>query len=204
MSVEFIEYSLEGLRDESIRLAKLVERDGYRPDCVAYLARGGWIIGETVAEYFGVPVVELSAHRSGDSAKGRLPFLLSKLPRSVRKFLRELEISRRLKHDDGKSQYKTICVTERYPIPEDINRILLVDDSADTGASVIAAVRELSRLFSTSEVRSAVLNVFAGSKAWIDWHLHRDCLLCLPSSKDNAEYSLFVRQYEGTSLQKTT
>lgn len=202
--MEFIEYSLESLRDESIRLAKLVEKDGYRPDCVAYLARGGWIIGETVAEYFRVPVIELSAHRSGDSIKERSSSLLAKLPSSVRKLLRELEINHRLKHDDGKSQHKTVRVTERYPIPEGVTRVLLVDDSADTGASIAMALSTLKTMFSKAVVRVAVINTFSKAleSTYLDWWLYEEYLLSLPSSKDSKEYDHFAVLYEAREVRQ--
>lgn len=198
--MEFIEYSLESLRDESIRLAEMVEKAGYRPDCVAYLARGGWVIGEAVASCFGVPVMELTAHRGGDAAKDRSASLLSRLPRLVRKGLREWEIRRRLKHDDGVAQHKSIRITERYPLPKRAEKILLVDDSADTGSSIAAAVEALSRTFFGAEIRVAVLNAFprAMEGRQIDWCLHEECLLCLPSSKDNREYHSFIDKYEST------
>ncbi len=176
----------------------MVEKAGYRPDCVAYLARGGWVIGEVVASCFGVPVMELTAHRSGDAAKDRSASLLSRLPRLVRKGLREWEIRRRLKHDDGVAQHKSIRITERYPLPKRVEKILLVDDSADTGASIAAAIEALSRTFLGAEIRVAVLNVFSRALegCQIDWCLHEGCLLCLPSSKDNREYSNFALMYE--------
>lgn len=200
--MEFIEYSLESLHDESIRLAKRIEGDGYRPDCVAYLARGGWIIGKAVAEYFGVPLIELSAHRKGDSAKDYAAVFLSRIPRSIRIMMRSLEIRNRLSHDDGDSQRKSVHLTSRYPIPNHINRILLVDDAADTGASIVAGRGILSEAFPKAMIMTAVINVFGKAlmSAHIDWWLYEDCLLCLPSSKDSKEYDQFIALYEAKEL----
>lgn len=200
--MEFIEYSLASLRDESIRLANEVGKGGYNPDCVAYLARGGWIIGEAVAAHFSAPVIELTAHRGGDAAKARSSAVLSMLPRSIKKFLREQEIIHRLRHDTGLSQQKTMQISTRYKLPEHIERILLVDDSADTGASIVSAISLLSNVFPEVEIRVAVLNVFDRAKETvkIDWHLHERCLLSLPSSKDNTEYPQFMNQYETASF----
>lgn len=195
--MEFIEYSLEGLRDESVRLAETVERGGYRPDCVAYLARGGWLIGEAVAEYFGAPLIELSAHRSGDVAKERGASLLSRLPRPVRKALREWEIKRRLSGDSGETQRKSVRLTDRYDVPAGAQRILLVDDSADTGESLAEALEVLGDSFPSSEQRIAVINVFerAQRSVPIDWWLHKDTMMSLPSSKDNRRYREFSKMY---------
>ena len=196
--MEFIEYSLESLRDESICLAEMVEGDGYRPDCVAYLARGGWVIGEAVAGHFGAPLIELSAHRSGDAAKERGASLLARLPKVAKKTLREWEIRRRLSTDSGEAQRKSVRLTERYQVPSSAERVLLVDDSADTGASISAAMEQIERLFPGSDVRVAVINSFAPARdaVRLDWSLHIDCLLCTPMSKDSRDYLRVCREYE--------
>lgn len=200
--MEFIEYSLESLRDESVRLAEMVERDGYRPDCVAYLARGGWLIGKEISEYFGTPLIELSAHRSGDAAKESTAPFLSSIPRPIRKIMRSLEIKRRLAHDDGTTQKKTVHLTSRYRIPAKVNQLLLVDDSADTGVSIVAASSVLAAKFPGATVKVAVINAFnkAMETARLDWCLHKECLLGLPSSKDSKEYGRFTALYDAKDL----
>lgn len=201
--MEFVEYSLASLCREAVRLAVLVQENGYRPDCVAYLARGGWIIGEIVASHFFAPVVELSVQRSGNLTKEKSSGLLQRLPRSLRKTLREWEIAIRLSsRQKGESRHGALQLTDRYSIPSGISKVLLVDDSADTGYSVAAAVDELSLVFPDAEIRTAVINAFAVAKgnAHIDWCLYENRLLGTPSSKDNREYDDFVARYSGNDV----
>lgn len=198
--MEFAEYSIASLRDESLKLARLVDEGGYSPDCVAYLARGAWIIGETMADYYGVPRIELTAHRSGEVEKRKTSALLRLLPRVLRRLLRECEVRRRLRTDDGSSQRRTMHLTERHPVPEGVSRILLVDDSVDTGASILAALNEIRILIPDAEVRVAAINVFAPAKSLgiVDWMLMEGVLLGLPSSKDSVEYKTFCSAYEAS------
>lgn len=194
--MEFLEFSIERLRTESMQLAKLVEASEYTPDCVVYLAKGGWLIGEAVAEYFNIPILELSAKRSGDAAKSSIAPILQKLPRSLKKFLREIEINKS-KKSSGVQQRKNLRMTDRYPAPANPKHLLLVDDSADSGASIVAATSLLKTVYPEAEVKIGLINAFdeAYQVAQIDWVLHKNTMLSLPSSKDNKDYGRFLDLY---------
>lgn len=196
--MELLEFSLASFRDESLRLAKMVEETGYEPDCVAYLAKGAWQIGEACAGYFGVPMVELTAHRSGESVKSGTRSILQALPRGLRRMLREAELRKRLEGADGAAQKKTMRLTGRFALPEGAKRVLLVDDAADTGSSLIAAKELLASLLPGCEVRAAVIASFGPARdaKAVDVSLHENVLLCSPMSKDNKDYSLAVSAYE--------
>lgn len=133
--MELLEFSLESFHDESLRLALMVEESGYTPDCVAYLAKGAWQIGEVCAEYFHVPIIELTAHRSGDAAKNSVKSILQLLPSFLKKALRQAELKKRLGSTSGNvsDQKKNMRLTDRFEVPGYVRRVLLVDDAADTG-----------------------------------------------------------------------
>lgn len=196
--MELLEFSPESFRDESLRLAKLVESSGWRPDCVAYLAKGAWQIGEVCADYFSTPVIELSAHRTGEAAKTGAHCFLRVLPRSVRKLLREMELRKRLSSFDGNSQKKTMRLTDRFELPVEAARILIVDDAADTGSSLIAAKGFLADLWPASEIKTAVINSFGHARlsGAVDYSLYEDVLLCTPMSKDSRYYEEATRSYK--------
>ena len=196
--MELLEFSLASFRDESLRLARMVEQTGYEPDCVAYLAKGAWQIGEACAEYFEVPMIELTAHRSGESVKSGTRSILQALPKGLRRMLREAELRKRLEGADGAAQKKTMRLTGRFALPEGAKRVLLVDDAADTGSSLIAAKELLASLLPGCEVRTAVIASFGPARdaEAVDVSLHENVLLCSPMSKDNKDYSLAVSAYE--------
>lgn len=196
--MELLEFSLESFRDESLRLAGLVEAAGYRPDCVAYLAKGAWQIGEACAGYFAAPIVELSAHRSGEAAKSGARSVLQAQPRFVRRALREAELRKRLGAADGSAQRKSMAITDRFGLPEGAKRVLLVDDAADTGSSLLSARGLLMRALPGCEVKTAVIASFGPARVAgaVDFSLHEDVLLCSPMSKDNRDYSASLAAYE--------
>ena len=196
--MELLEFSLASFRDESLRLAKMVEETGYEPDCVAYLAKGAWQIGEACADYFEVPIIELTAHRSGESVKSGTRSILQALPRGLRRMLREAELRKRLEGADGAAQKKTMRLTERFALPEGAKRVLLVDDAADTGSSLIAAKELLASLLPGCEVRTAVIASFGPARdaEAVDVSLHENVLLCSPMSKDNKDFEKALSAYE--------
>lgn len=198
--MELLEFSLESFRDESFKLALMVEESGYKPDCVAYLAKGAWQIGEVCADYFHVPIIELTAHRSGDAAKGSIKSILQLLPVFLRKALREAELHKRLNSTSGNvsAQKKNMRLTDRFEVPDHVRNVLLVDDAADTGRSLSAATELLESLMPNCEVRTAVITSFAPARSAgvVDYCIHPDALLCSPMSKDNKDYAKAVRGYE--------
>ena len=66
--MDCVTLSLKSLREESLKLAAVVERE-YKPDLVVYIARGGYLIGKDVADYFQVPCVGIHADRRGGGLK---------------------------------------------------------------------------------------------------------------------------------------
>lgn len=194
--MDFVELSIESLQEESKRLAELVARD-WNPDLVIYLAKGGFLIGEEVANYFNVELLEFDVHRAGDVAKRKSSRILSSLPKGIRKKIRESELKARLKADAGQKQKNTLHLTERYQISVEPTKVLVVDDSADTGNSLLSAIYLTKELFPNAEIKTATLNIFdkALSRIRVDWYLYCNCLLGTPASKDNKQYSLFIEKY---------
>lgn len=83
--------SLKSLREESLKLAKKIEKN-YTPDIVIYIARGGYLIGKEISDYFNVPCVGIHAERRGGGVKEVLSPLLRILPSSIKRMLREIEL----------------------------------------------------------------------------------------------------------------
>lgn len=194
--MDFVELSIEEVDRLSRSLAASVVDSGYRPDLVAYLARGGWLIGKSVAKELSCPILELSTHRSGDKFKAKNSRLLRAIPHAARKNLRTIEITKRLKQTDA-THGKRLHITDRYNAPEQANAILLVDDSADTGVSLRAAVELLREAYPSADIKIAVFNVFREARRQVDIpiSLYEDTLLCLPSSKDSRDYERFLIGY---------
>lgn len=70
--MDCIELSIKSLEDESKKLAKQIEKK-YKPDAVIFIARGGFLIGRVVSENFNIPLIAITAERSGNTIKYSFP-----------------------------------------------------------------------------------------------------------------------------------
>ena len=103
----------------------------FRPDLVVFLAKSGFLYAKPLAEYFSVPMVDLSAGRAGNSWKDKIRKYMPFIPKS----LVSLVVSSPMKYYvHGKKKERNLRRTKRYQRIKvgEYKRILLVDDTADT------------------------------------------------------------------------
>lgn len=195
--MRFIEMNIDELAHASCELCEKID-PVYHPDLVVYLARGGYLIGCDVARYFGCGLAELDKHR--DSLAKKDSKLLCKLPGCLKHFLREAELKFRSFRSESKdlSYVPPAIFTGRYPWPDEALRILIVDDSIDSGESIISARKAVENRYPAADVRVAVLNTFIepSEKIDFDWVLLTNSLLSTPASADSPCYAEFCRLYE--------
>lgn len=193
----FLELNIDSLKESTLSLCEMISPD-FKPDFVAYLARGGYLIGCDAARFFECPLVELDKHRTEHVKKDT--DLLRRLPRWAKHALRETEQQFRRVFSNGKDfgEIQPAILTNRYPLPAKASRILLVDDSIDSGASIVAGRLRLASLFPEADVRVAVLNSFIrpSEQVAFDWVLFENALLSTPSSADSPSYEEFCRLYD--------
>ena len=192
----FVELSIENLRNETISFAKEIEPQ-YTPDLVAYIAMGGYLIGREMAEYFDVPLIELRTCRSGEKQKQQATTLLTKLPKCCKHALRALEMKSRSCMPRSEEKNRSANITQRYDLPLSSKKILLVDDSVDSGTSAMSAIRVLGERYPNALIEIAAFNVFSASEQVVNvrFWMYRDYLISFPSSKDNLERPVFLEMY---------
>lgn len=189
--------SLKSLREESLKLARKIEKD-YKPDLVVYIARGGYLIGKEISDYFQVPCVGIHAEREGDKLKDFISPLLRLLPKRIKIFLREMELSSGV-HEFNKDRKIYWDVDNKYlECVSSKRKILVVDDSVDTGYSMLQVVGEISRKFGQATIKTAALNVWNKSTevCKINFSNHKNIIITTPMSTDSKEYPLFESLYE--------
>ena len=164
-------------------------QEEYSPHLVIYIARGGYIIGRAMEAGFRVPLLGIEARRSG---------LLSILPRRICNSLRKKEIhsgvhkKRQTRHIEFHQEINHIHQ------PEAIKKILVVDDSIDTGHSMKQVVDFVRQHFTKAEIRIFVLNEMTGQEPIIkaDYTLFRNTIMRTPMSSDSREYYKFLKLYK--------
>ena len=192
--MELVELSLKSLEEVSLKLAKKINED-FDYDLVIFIAKGSYLIGKTIADYKNVPLLEIKAVRQGNSLKNKLKNVLKILPKPVKKVLRNIEV---------KSDVHTKNVSRKIESNEknwnkylDKKRIVLVDDSVDTGNSMKQCAQTIKKYFKDSEVKIVALNFLEKSKQVIDvdFALYNDKLLEGPWSNDSKENGQFIIEY---------
>lgn len=181
-----VELTMEQLRAEALRLAELVGRD-YRPDCVVYIARAGLPVARPMGPAFGAPLVEARAPRPASRLKDLAAPALQHLPLEAKCLLRRVELGLR-----PYAHRQALLAGEA--LPPGCRRVLVVDDSVDTGATLAAACQQVRLCFGGCGVRTAALNVWDKSARRVktDYSLYRNTLLMTPLSRDWAGHPAFA------------
>jgi len=193
--MESIELSLKSSKVESKRLAEKICKE-YKYDLVIFIAKGSYTIGKELADFNKCKLIEIRATRQGNSIKEKLKKVLNILPKKVKKVLRNIEfksnihekiIERKISYDEKIWQQYTEC-----------KKIILVDDSVDTGHSMKQCKEVVEQYFKNSEIKLAALNVFSKSEkvVHVNYYLYKDKLLEGPWSNDSKENDKFVQLYK--------
>ncbi len=194
--MDCIELSLKDLQKRSYELADLV-KENYEPDLIIFIAKGGYLIGKHLGDILEVPIVPVYAERQASSLKTAIAPFLKLLPKSVKVMLREMEI---------KSGVHNTIKERQVSFPNDViiekvskaKKILIVDDSVDTGGSVISIMGALQAIdTSLLDIRVALLNVFteAANKLPRYYCLFHNTIMITPMSNDSKENSQFISLY---------
>ena len=189
--------SLKSLREESLKLAKTIEKD-YTPDIVIYIARGGYLIGKEISDYFNVPCVGIHAERRGGGVKAIISPLLRILPQSVKRSLREMELNSGVhKVDKERNIFWDPMDAHLIKNNSGITNILLVDDSVDTGYSMLQVKDKIYSDLGTVVIRTAAINVWSKSAKVCETNYcnYKNFIIMTPMSKDSKEYPEFEKLY---------
>jgi hypoxanthine phosphoribosyltransferase len=200
--MDYFELSRNGVVNNSLLLADQIVSEWGRPDIVVFISKGAYTIGETIAKQFERPLLEIHASRKANKLKKLLSPLLVLIPLGIKIRLREMEIlfGYHGNHDDRDVWFEK-SAWEQYL---DANKILVVDDSVDTG-STIKSVKSAIRDFSpNSDIRVAALNCFSfcAEDARPDFVLWHDTILNGPWSKDSRGNKQFLSEYEVAKREK--
>lgn len=193
--MKYIELSRKDIEEQCKDWAKEIQKS-YQPDLIVYVAKAGYLIGREMKDVFNVPLVGISATREGNALKEVVGPIVSRMPNFVRNILISLELksdthsknAERLIHfHEGLEKMKS----------SNIQSILVVDDSVDTGHSMKQVVDAIHSLFGDVEIKIAGLNVWDKSRSIIDsdFALYKNTVIKSPMSKDSKEYKDFMRIY---------
>ena len=178
--MKYIELSRKDLEEQCNHWANEIKKS-YQPDLIVYVAKAGYLIGKEMKNVFNVPLVGISATREGNALKDILISL------ELKSDTHSKNTERKIHYHEGLEKMKS----------KNIQRILVVDDSVDTGHSMKQVVDAISSGFNNAEIKIAGLNVWDKSRCIIntDFALYKDTVIKTPMSKDSKEYKEFMKIY---------
>lgn len=194
--MNYTELSLESLREVSINAAKNIKEE-VTIDLIIYVARAGLPIAIYMNEIFQAEILGIGAQRKGNKVKSFLGPIISRMPLFMRNFLISLELKTKVhKHDTERhvAFHESISNIRK----SEYQNILIVDDSIDTGNSLVAVLNEVKKEFTTSQIYTYGLNVWDGSKELVktDFCSYENTIIKAPMSKDSSEYKSFCEMYK--------
>lgn len=198
--MNYQELSIKKLKEINKELFEKVYKN-YKYDCVIFIAKGAYLIGEDFSKLGSTPLLEIYASRKGNKLKKILKPVLQLLPDKLKIFLRKKEMKSDIhdKNNDRQINYDS----KKWENYLDCKKILIVDDSIDTGYSAFLVKEEVSKFFKKSKVKIAVLNYFKKAEKILkpDFYLYENTIIKGPWSNDSKENKKFLKLYNDWKAQ---
>jgi len=180
----------------AVELSEKITNDKFTPDEIIYIEKAGFLIAEKISQVLKISLIHpCSASRNLTKLKKNNSLLLAKLPDWLNSFLRILEVRTKL--------YK-VNTNREIKITNKINpnsKILIIDDSIDTGHTVLSLVTFLvNHGVQRSNIKIAVINILSTKylKPVIlpEYFLFKNIHIQYPWSSDSKEYQNYLKIYE--------
>lgn len=192
--MNYIELSIEDVRKKSKILFDIIKKY-YDYDLVIFIAKGSFIIGEELARLNNTPLIEITAKRKGGYLKSIIKHSFKFVPKKILINLRKKEMKSSV-HEKKSERYVNFD-EEKYHNYLSAKKILLVDDSIDSGNTIISIYNKIKEVYPKSVIKIAVFNEMKKSKRKADYKLYTDHMICGPWSSDSKEHKKFLQLYNG-------
>lgn len=192
------ELSLENLKNECEAWAREISKE-FVPDLLIYVANAGYPIGKAMQNVFDAPMIGIIAQRKGNKLKAKVGKLFKHMPSFIRNTLIKAELKSGVHGKQIERNIKWLDETSPFT---NVKKILVIDDSVDTGVTLDKVKEEVQKAFTDSDVRLAGLNVWDKSKDVVktDFVLYENTIIKAPMSKDSKEYNAYQKMLDERTL----
>ena len=184
------------IEDDCLLWAREIEKE-FKPELIIFIAKSGFLFARPLAKYFNCEIVDVVAIRSDNGTKDIVKKLIPRMPKSLLAFLLEKRVS-----DPNYYKYsdRTVSGTSRFHAIDmnSYRRILLVDDSVDTGWSLIKVKEYLENNGAAGKYKIASYCVLSESnkRVSVDFARYTDSIVLTATSRYSKEYDSFIQDYE--------
>ena len=126
--------SMEEIRVDCEKWAKEIKRD-YKPDLIIFIAKSGFLFAEPMAKVMGCDLADILAFREASEKKDKLKKIIRLAPEKL--VLQIIKSPLMYRFNERKTK-RNVCITKKFEkeTKKEHRRILIVDDSVDTGWSL--------------------------------------------------------------------
>lgn len=171
--------------------------ESYKPDLIVFIAKSGFLFAKPIADYFDCAMVDILVSRPASKTKDKLKKIIEIIPNII--ILNILKMPIMYKFNEKKKE-RNIKISERYKSEKQkIHRkILIVDDSVDTGWTLQCVYKVVSDNFPNAIVKTAAYTVIDYSKdrVSVDYFRYRNTIVLTATSRKSNQYNKFLEQYE--------
>lgn len=197
--MNYIELSSKDVENKTIELYDKISKN-YKFDLVIFIAKGSYTIGQKLSELGKCPLLEIKATRKGNKLKKIVSPILKLIPKKIKMYLRNKEVKSNV-HEKNIDR-NVIYDREIWNKYKDSRKIVLVDDSVDTGYSIKACKEEIEKFFPNSNIKVAAFNYFDKSSSVIkvDYYIYKETMMNGPWSNDSKFHKEFLEKYNTWKL----
>lgn len=193
MKGNFIELEIGDTNILALEFLKII--DDFDFDTVVYISKSGYLIGDAIGSISDKNILEIKSKRPGADKKHKyLPDIVNKLPKDLIYYLKVYE--RKLSYYDVVKE-RTLYYDEEEAKELKPEKILIFDDSVDTGYTIEKVKQKIESLYKDAEIKIAALNYFTDRNSIKpDYYLYTDSVISAPWTIDSKEYKRFIKMYE--------
>ena len=169
----------------------------YIPDLIIFVAKSGYLFAKPMVEIFNCPMVDICAIRPHNSVKDKGSNLIELIPQKI--ILTILSSPLMYKYNEIKKR-RDIIITKKFLVESSkkYERLLIVDDSIDTGWTMSNVKREIRKYFQNAEIRIASYSFieYGKKRVGVDYYRHLNKLILTATSRKSEEYAAFIDEFE--------
>ncbi|MCR4903885.1 MAG: phosphoribosyltransferase [Butyrivibrio sp.] len=177
----------------------------YKPDLIVFIAKSGFLFAKPLAEHFGCSIVDVIASREDNKVKDYLKSIIPWMPRCLLAFLLKRRVSKPNYHKKSNRIVKGTIRFDKIGLDK-YDKILLVDDSVDTGWSLLKVQEYLNVNGAYGKYKTASYCVLSESenRIKVDFCRYKDQIVITSTSRYSSEYQKFLDEYIGWKNESDT
>lgn len=187
--------NMSTIQEDCKRWAEEIKKS-YHPDLIIFIAKSGFLFAKPMAEIFGCNMADIVVERPGNNSKNRLQKIIDVLPMSV--IAGALRSPFMYKFNAAKKE-RQIRLTPKYEAEcrKKYEKILIVDDSVDTGWTLLKVLELTKKNFLDAKIKVASYSVIEYSKVrvQVDFIRFENRIVITATSRKSEEYQTFLEMY---------